>query len=277
MRAIVNSCILFSCMTLSLKDVFARGDALVQTFYKKRNFPLMEELWRSDDEHSMEEGAAAFWKNKGLKSDDWLGLLKWHLSNIFSDSFLEPYDTIHLPYFFDTLLVRIVVLHRLRFWLAVTIGSQARGHRQELPDRIGDGGHDATPALRHPQPGAVLELRVVAGRGRRADPERPGRRGARRVPRAQTDPRGHAVARRPPLPAGDRLATDDGLEGGPEHVAREDQLGHALHQLATSAQHAVQVRLVACGLAPLQRRPLRISCAMALPGSPHNSRLESVR
>ena len=79
-------------MTLSIQDVYARGDALLQKFYKKRNFPLMEALWRSDDEHSMEESAAAFWKSKGLKSDDWLGLLKWHLANIFSDSFLDPYD-----------------------------------------------------------------------------------------------------------------------------------------------------------------------------------------
>lgn len=72
-----------------MKDVYARGDSLAQKFYKERIFPLLEQLWRAEGQ-SVHERALAFWRGKDLKPDDWLGLLKWNLAKVFSNSFLEP-------------------------------------------------------------------------------------------------------------------------------------------------------------------------------------------
>ena len=66
--------------------------------------------------------------------------------------------------------------------------------------------------------GAVLGLHVDVDRRLHTDSERFVRRGARRVPRDQSDPRGNAVARRAAVPAGERLVSDGWLEGGSELV-----------------------------------------------------------
>ncbi len=67
------------------KEAFAetleKGSIVVQQFYESRIFPLMQKKEIED-----------LWYTKGLAVNDWIGLTKFHLKQIFSDAFLTPME-----------------------------------------------------------------------------------------------------------------------------------------------------------------------------------------
>ena len=71
-----------------------------------------------------------FLEKQRTQSDDWLGLLKWHIANIFSNSFLNPYDTIWLC---AEYIQYILYIHRR----TVRISRAPRLCRPRAPHRFG--------------------------------------------------------------------------------------------------------------------------------------------